>query len=109
MNTFPNIIPTTIAEFFVKRQTRTPFDDGSVQSRVRHTRGRSKWQLDFTTLNVSEINEIKTFFYANQGDLFYWTHPMTLVQYEARFSEDEIQVEYQSPTNCSTTISIEEA
>lgn len=109
MNTFPSIIPSSITESFVKAQTRTPFEDGSVQSRVKHTRGRSKWELNFTSLEVSEVTTIKTFFYANQGDLFYWTHPMTSVQYEARFSNDEIQVDYQSPTDCSTTIQIEES
>lgn len=111
MNTFPTNIPdpVTISESFVKAQTRTPFEDGTVQSRARHTRGRSKWELQYEVLNVNEIYIIRDFFYANQGALFYWTHPMTNIQYEARFSENEINVDIQSPTNCSLTIKIEES
>jgi hypothetical protein len=111
MNTFPTNIPkpVSITESFNKKQHRTPFEDGSVQSRTAHTRGRGKWDLSYEVLSVPEVYILRDFFYANQGALFYWTHPVTGTQYEARFSSDEFTADIMSPTNCSLTLQIEES
>jgi len=101
--------PTSITESFVKAQIRTPFEDGSVQSRVKHTRGRGKWDLNYDNLTIEESYYIRDFFYTNQGDTFTWINPMDDTSYTVRFTEDELKVDIKSPTDCSMTIKIEEA
>lgn len=106
LTNIPN--PSSITESFNKAQIRTPFEDGSVQSRVKHTRGRGMWELSYTEIFIEDAYAIRDFFYANQGDTFNWTHPVSGVVYEVRFSDDEISVEISSPRDCSMSFKIEE-
>lgn len=110
MNNYPENIPLpeSINESFYKAQIRTPFEDGSVQSRTKHTKGRGKWELSYDGISIVDSYIIRDFFYANQGDLFNWTNPMNNITYIVRFSEDELQVKIQSPYNCSLSVKIEE-
>ena len=102
-------LPQSINEVFYKAQIRTPFEDGSAQSRVKHTKGRGRWELSYDEVPISYAYVLRDFFYANQGTVFTWTNPMNSIQYNVRFSEDEIQVKIDSPNNCAFTVKIEEA
>jgi hypothetical protein len=110
MATYPSSPkPQTITESFIKAQRRTPFEDGSVQSSVKHTRGRGKWELSYEEIFIEDVYTIKTFFYANQGTLFDWVNPMNSTTYSVRFSDDQLQATISSPRDCSMTVAIEEA
>ena len=72
------------------RQIRTEFEDGTVQSRRAQTRGRRRWRLAWNSMPEADYQTIATFFLANQGLTFYWTHPATGTVHTCRFSGDEI-------------------
>lgn len=101
--------PVSIGRKKVKKQNRTPFEDGSVQSRPRYTRSRIQLELQYENIDYTEITTMETFFEANQGSLFNFTDPVFGGTKDFRFTGDEIESDIQSPTKCSMVVSIEEA
>jgi hypothetical protein len=93
MNTWPSIISPDygLSEDCYIPQIRTEFEANYVQSRRRATRAVRRWALEWSFLPESQYQTLETFFNANQGSIFYWTHPVTNVTYECRFSEDKLK------------------
>jgi len=73
------------------RQIRTSFEGNYVQSRPASTRSRGKWPLFWKVMPESEYQTLRTFFLANQGGMFSWTHPVSGTSYTCRFSDDSIK------------------
>jgi len=90
MATYPTLSmnPATLEEGSYKRQIKTEFETGQVHSRPGATRARGKWTLSYSNLPDLDYQSLKTFFEANIGDTFTWTHPTTAVSKTVRFSED---------------------
>lgn len=112
MATFPSIDePSGLDEEYVKAQVRTEFEDGTVKSRPRHSRSRYKWTLSWEALPTADKATLETFFDANQGDTFTWTHPLTSTSYTARFSADSVRFSYlpKLPDHWEVQLAIEEA
>lgn len=71
---------------------RSRFEDGSIQSRVKFTRSRTKYVLTWSLLHDSEYQVLKSFI---QNTVFYsavtfmWTHPVTSVEIEVRITKVE--------------------
>ena len=80
-----------LGESSFKRQIRVPFESGHVHSRAGATVARKIWQLNWKMLPESEYQTLLTFFEANIGGTFSWTHPVTETTYTVRFAEDTLQ------------------
>lgn len=112
MNTFPSIrTPATIGRRKRKAQNRSEFEAGYVQSVARHTKSRFRFSLTWNRMETTDLVILETFFDNNQGDLFYWVHPITSIAYTVRFAMDEIEADFVtgSITGWSVTIELEEA
>jgi hypothetical protein len=90
-------------------QIRTEFEAGYVQSRRRGTRERRKWALEWDVLTNAQRITLQSFFIARQGSTFAWTHPVTLVSYTVRFSDDAVKMSFNVNQRWSATVVIEEA
>jgi len=71
-----------------KKQERTPMESGKVQSRPAHTINKELFTIGWEWLVIAEYNTLRTFFLANIGGTFEWTHIHTDVVWTVRFSED---------------------
>jgi hypothetical protein len=71
-------------------QVRTEMEGGYVQSRKLFTRARGQWTLFWNALSEADYQTLRTFFLANQGGNFNWTHPITSAVHVCRFSGDTL-------------------
>jgi len=71
-----------------KRQVKTPMESGKVQSRVIHTSSKRLFTIGWEWLTATDYNTLETFWDANLGGSFNWTHIWTDVIYVVRFSDD---------------------
>lgn len=81
-----------MTERVYKRQLKSEFESGAVQSRPAFTLQKRQWpDLGWNALPNADLVTLQTFFIANQGNSFNWTHPITSVVYICRFmSEDSL-------------------
>lgn len=73
-----------------KRQVRTTFEAGYIHSRAAATLTKKIFSIGWKWLLRTEYNTLVTFFSANQGGTFNFTHPITSVVYVVGFAEDEL-------------------
>ena len=93
MADFPSIPSADFGteEEVYKPQIRTEFEAGYVQSRPRTTREIRRFPLSWSVLSEADYQTLETFFKANQGNSFNWTHPVTAAAYVCRFSTDSLK------------------
>lgn len=91
-----------------KRQIRTEFESGAVQSRAGATVSKRIFNLRWNAMPEADYQTLKTFFETNIGLTFTWTHPATLEVITARFSEDKIDTIIPFPNHREVTVVIEE-
>ncbi len=89
--------PSRIVEGHFKAQVRTEFEGGYVHTRARHTRSRKWFKIFWDLMPYADLATLLTFFDANLGGTFNWTHPITSTAYVVRFSEDEITYKHVGP------------
>lgn len=96
-------------ESIQKRQIKTQFESGHVQSRAGATVSKRKFALKWRAMVEADWTTLETFFKDNIGLTFTWTHPSTAESITARFSDDKIDTTI--PFNGHRTVSlvIEEA
>lgn len=87
---------------------RTEKEANYVQIRKRTTRSRGRWNLSWKAMLEADYQSLLTFFEANQGTSFTWTHPKSAVSYTCVFSEDSLTSRIISPTRRSVNVVIEE-
>lgn len=110
MNTFPTDPKPRIGS---KDTTIIPIvkseSDGNY-TRVRRiaTRSREKFELNYNVITFSEFDILKSFFVANQGFPFTFTHPATSVAYTCIFSQEELEKNYIDSKFINTKIILEE-
>jgi len=99
MRTWPDIEPCEFGmeEEVYLPQVRTQFEGGYVQSRKRATvdkeRFAQKWGYSKpeTAMPEADFQTLKTFFLANQGSSFDWTHPYVGTSHTCRFTADGLK------------------
>lgn len=95
MTSWPDIAkPSELNEEIIKGQIKSKFENGYVASRAKWTRSRKKFKLSWNAMNSTDKAALETFFDANLGGTFIWTHPSENVSYTVRFSEDTINADY---------------
>ena len=72
-------------------QIKSEFEANYVQVRKSATRDRSKWNLVWNVLSETDYQTLLTFFKANQGLSFTWTHPVSLATYTCVFSTSSLK------------------
>ena len=97
-------------EEYYKPQIKIEFEANYVQTRAQATRARHAWpSLGWSTLPESEFQLLESFFLANQGNSFTWTHPVTSVAYVCVFSSNYIKNKFGVPGyRTDVTCAIEE-
>jgi len=92
MTDFPSIRTsdwTLFKERPMKKQLRTPFEAGYVQSRAKHTVAKMEFIIGWEWMTRAQYDTLETFFESNQGGSFNFTHPITGSVYVVRFSEED--------------------
>ena len=74
-----------------KPQIRALFEANYVQSRPACTRAIRRWTLKWNYMSEADFATLSTFFNANQGGSFNWTHPITGTVYVCRFSDNSLK------------------
>lgn len=110
MATWPTIQTPNVGtkEETVLAQVRTEFEGGYVQSRPLYTRGRDRLTLVWNALPEADYQTLRTFFIANQGDSFTWTHPLTATSMTMRFTGDSLSGRIDVPGYRVVELEIEE-
>lgn len=91
MITFPNISKPNypLKEEIENNSIVSQFEDGSMQSRLKFTRSRTKYYPTWNNLPTEEYNTLKDFI-QNQVHYsaltFLWTHPETGTEIEVRIT-----------------------
>lgn len=76
MEDFPITRPIARAyysELIYKKQQRSDFENGAVQTRPVFTRKKMKWTIGWKNLSDDEYDLLKEFFERNIGKKFLWT------------------------------------
>lgn len=85
---------------------RTESEGGYGQTRKQFTKMRPMYKLNFDNISRAEYNTLETFFLANQGTIFTFTHPIELVAYDVMFNQDEIEATDTDFGLCKTSIEL---
>ncbi|MCE5306376.1 MAG: hypothetical protein LLG20_01925 [Acidobacteriales bacterium] len=88
---------------------RSEFDNGAVQTRLRFSKKRLIATLRWEAMTETDYGTLETFFDANQGLTFTWTHPVTSASYTVRFRDDSLKSSAISYTRRQVTVVLEEA
>lgn len=110
MSVWPSIQEPSypLKESIYKRQIKNEFESGHVLSRPASTVSKRRWTLEWTFMPESDYQTLETFFTANVGLSFTWTHPVTLSSYTVRFMDSEMTGDIPSPNRRKVSIGIEE-
>ena len=73
----------------MKRQIRTKFEAGYVQSSAGSTVAKKSFSIGWEWLTRADFAALVTFFETNQGGSFNFTHPITETVYIVRFAEED--------------------
>lgn len=85
-----------LEEEFYKPQVKTEFEANYVQTGPAATRGRSKFPLAWELLSEADYQTLLTFFKANQGLSFAFTHPVASTSHNCVFSGNSIKSKWYS-------------
>ena len=109
MATWPSISTASkLSEKNKKKQIKTEFEGGYVQSRAHWTREKRIFSMQWDTMTTTDKATLETFFEANLGGSFTWTHPGTSVAYTVRFKDDELIFGFQPTAYWRVKIDLEE-
>lgn len=90
-----------------KKQVRTDFEGGYVQSRAQHTRARRKHPLKWNGMTEAQFSALETFFTTYQGGGFTLAHT-NFNSRDWRFADDQIDWSFVAPGIIEATVNIEE-
>ena len=109
MANWPSIAePNGLTESIIKKVHRSDSELGYVQSRAKWTGSKKMFELSWNGMITADKTSLETFFSANQGDSFTWTHPITSTSYTCVFSEDSLGFDFVAPGYWAITIKLEE-
>lgn len=83
---------------------------GFVETRLKHSRAKHSFELDFSYLRADELKILRDFFIANQGSIFEYEHlnmPGEILQ--VAFDMDKFEISELSAGLFSTKINLREA
>jgi len=109
MTTWPDIQgPSTLMERSRKKQLKSDFEAGYVQSRPQWTRTRREFELGWSSMPAADKAMLEAFFANNVGGTFDWQHPGGTV-YTVRFADNEIEFKHRAVNRWRCSLMLEEA
>jgi len=111
----PNTWPTIAEPIYpIKEKTlfpvvRTDKEAPYMQARKRWTSSKKIWTLTWdekVSLTETDYQTLETFFLANQGLAFSWTHYATNVTYTVMFDQDDLDGDILVPGYRTLTVSL---
>lgn len=94
MNAWPSALPPpdwgTEEEAYLP-QAKSEFEANYIQVYPTASRLRQRWPLKWGLLSETDYQALLTFFAANQGCMFTWTHPIAASSHVCVFSGDSIK------------------
>lgn len=100
--------PDDVRQRITKKQVRSPFEAGYVQSMALHTRSRRKFSLSWEFMSSSDLSTLETYFENNIGSTFSWTHPISGTTYTVGFTENYIDSRNVFSDYYSVSVTLEE-
>jgi hypothetical protein len=95
-------------ESFFKPKVRMDFENGTVQSRARFTRGKKRFGLKYEKIDPVDCETLRAFFDARGGESFSFRHPLTGKTYICIFSDDDFDSSLVVGNWYDLTLNIEE-
>ena len=89
-----------LGEHSIMGTVKSDFEAGYVQTRAKFTRARKRFILKWSMLSASQFATLQTFFEetaVGAANNFTWTHPISDVEYDVRFKEDELKFNLTTP------------
>jgi len=100
--------PSSLKEAPQKRQIKSDFAGGYVQSRPKWTRTRKLFTLGWEAMSDADKETLETFFDNNLGGTFSWTHPISETTYTVRFVNDNLEFSYRPHNYWQISVDLEE-
>jgi hypothetical protein len=97
-----------VEEEFYKPQIRNEKEANYIQVRPRSTRGRRIFPLTWARMTEANYQTLESFFIANQGLVFTYTHPVTNVTHNCVFSADSVKAKWKAGWRTGIQCPIEE-
>ncbi len=97
-----------LRESFFKPKVRTEFENGTVQSRARFTRGKWRFGLKYDKIDPVDYETLREFFNVRGGESFRFVHPLTGKAYTCIFSDDVFEGNLVEGNWYDVTVNIEE-
>lgn len=98
MNNFSSIgLPLPVIpleETSTKKTIKTETESGYLRTRSRSVRSFKTFNIKYVDLSNTNIQSLITFKDNNNGEAFIWQHPITLVNYNVVFNDDELKYSY---------------
>ena len=82
--------PSRISAQYVKSVYRSRYETGRPLSRAASTKGRRKWDLSWTAMTQSDLDDLIAAFEADTGGTFSWTHPLTSESFTVGYASDQV-------------------
>jgi hypothetical protein len=86
---------------------KTSFEANYLQVRRTSSRSRRAFDLNYDAITLSEYELLESFFLANVGNVFTFTHPISNIEYTVTFKEGTISKKYRSYNIYDSSITLE--
>lgn len=108
MNTYPTKPPMFLGSTrtTINPTQRSESEAGYIFARKKYTRDKSKYSLNYSSLTYDEFNILNEFFKTNQGEKFYFTHPIENIRKVCVFAMDELVANDDFSGHCSTKVEL---
>lgn len=105
---YPSILPLVdVKETIIGKTVKTSFDNNYVQQRLKTTRIRRRFELNYM-LNFEEYEVYENFFISALGQSFDITNPLTLNTYTVFFASDTLDIQYIHNNLIKISVTLEE-
>ncbi len=108
MAIFPQIAPNSFEEDYLMPLNSVSYSGGYDQSTAKFSRSPQIFYMTFSTLRVSQADEIKSFLTANKGLSFSFVHPINGTTHEVKYKGESLKIKWESPLYRSTSIVLQE-
>jgi len=86
--------PNTFSEKNIKGQYKAETDSNYMITAARGTTSKKEFELGYTSLSDSEKSTLESFFDANLGGSFNYTHPISGAVYSVFFVADDDSLDF---------------
>lgn len=108
MAVFPSIPdPVKLSESTIGSIVTAEFDNNMIQQRATTTRKRKSFEATYK-IDLTDFATLESFFSANLGTSFAWTHPISNIVYTVVFSSSSLDASYLKWDLVEVSLSIEE-